>query len=114
MPTARAEIGKSVTVAVKALLDDGSIALQVDTDNPLNFVLDANQHNIITGLAEAVIGMVPNEHKKVTLPPQLAYGSYDPENTQSVKTRDLGRKADYKIGDRVILQQKDAKKTPIF
>ena len=107
-----AKLGQKVRIAVKALLDDGSVALQASKDKPLKFILDPS--NTIPGFAKAIIGMAPDETKKVTLPPQEAFGVYDPENTVQVDNRELDRMPNCKVGDRIILQGPSTYTKPIM
>lgn len=112
MSESTAKLGQKVRVAVKALLDDGSVALQASKDKPLKLVLDPN--NTIPGFAKAIVGMEPNETKKVTLSPDEAFGLYDPKDNVIVDNTELDGKTDYKIGDRVILKGPNSHSMPII
>ncbi|MFB6168488.1 MAG: peptidylprolyl isomerase [Haloferacaceae archaeon] len=91
--TERAEAGDRVAVAYVGRFEDGSVfatsdpAVAADNDlapaadeterTPLTFTVGAGE--VIAGLDEAVAGMTVGADRTVTVPPEDAYGEYDPE-----------------------------------
>lgn len=67
-----AEQGNKVTINYTGSLEDGSVFDSSKERDPLEFVIGSGQ--VIVGFEEAVLGMEVGESKKVTLPPEKAYG----------------------------------------
>lgn len=66
--------GQMVTVHYTGWFTNGSkFDSSVDRDDPFTFVLGEGQ--VIAGWDQAVAMMRVGDHVKVTIPPQLAYGS---------------------------------------
>ncbi|MBI5554169.1 MAG: peptidylprolyl isomerase [Candidatus Diapherotrites archaeon] len=74
--------GDTIKVDYRGTLLDGTEFDSSAGRGPLEFVAGAGQ--MIKGFDEAVIGMKLGEEKKITLPPQEAYGYPKPELFQSV------------------------------
>lgn len=68
-----AESGKTVTVHYTGTLTDGTkFDSSYDIDRPFTFVL--GKHNVIEGWEQGLIGMKIGGKRKLTIPPDLAYG----------------------------------------
>lgn len=65
--------GDVVQIAYVGMLENGSVF------NSGNFTFTTGQGEAIEGVEEAVIGMRMGEKKTVSIPPEEAYGHYDPE-----------------------------------
>ena len=78
--------GDTVRVNYVLKLDDGTVYESNVGDEPVEFTLGQNM--TITGFEEAVIGMSVGQTKKVTIPPEKAYGPVYPELIQEV-SRDM-------------------------
>lgn len=83
--------GDRVRVAYVARLDDGTVVAASSAAfaergspappaerSPLTFTAGAGA--VLDGLDEGVVGLAPGETATLTLPPEDAYGHYDPEN----------------------------------
>jgi FKBP-type peptidyl-prolyl cis-trans isomerase 2 len=53
---------------------------EASTFTPLSFTVGAGE--VIEGLSEAVLGMEAGEEQTVTVPPERAYGDYDPDRVR--------------------------------
>jgi len=75
--------GDIVSVYYTGAFDNGTVFdSNVNSSVPLIFTL--GNTTIIPGFADAVSGMALNSEKTVTLPPEKAYGHYDPGLVQIV------------------------------
>jgi FKBP-type peptidyl-prolyl cis-trans isomerase len=70
---ASAQMGQSVSVLYTGSLENGTVFdSNLDRNQPLQFTLGAE--NIIRGLSQGVEGMKVGGKRRVTIPPELAYG----------------------------------------
>lgn len=69
--------GDRVAVHYTGTLDDGQVFDSSEDRDPLEFTVGAG--DVIPGFEAAVLGMLQGQEKTVTLPPDQAYGDYDPE-----------------------------------
>lgn len=67
--------------------DQGDIIDSSVDSTPLDYL--HGHGNIITGLESELAGKEAGEHINVTLPPEKAYGGYDPSLVQKVAQSDL-------------------------
>lgn len=75
--------GDIVGVYYTGTLDNGTVFdSNINSTEPLVFTL--GNSTIIPGFEDAVSGMALNSEKTVTLPPEKAYGTYDPGLVQIV------------------------------
>ena len=93
---AQAKSGDTVKVHYTGRLDDGTVFGSPDGQEPIQFVIGAN--NIIAGLKEAVIGMALGESKTVKIAANRAFG---PHLEEAVKVVDRN-----KCPEDVVLYQK--------
>jgi peptidylprolyl isomerase len=70
----RAKHGDTVRVKFTGKLDDGEIFDSSDESGLLEFKVGDDE--IIPGLEDAVLGMVPGEQRTVTIPADRAYGPH--------------------------------------
>ncbi len=69
-----AAAGKSVSVHYTGWLTDGKkFDSSRDRGEPFSFTL--GQRRVIAGWEQGVVGMRPGEKRKLTIPPDLGYGS---------------------------------------
>lgn len=74
--------GKQVSLEYTMKLDDQSVVDSNVGGEPLK--VTQGKHELVPGLEKAIEGMVPGEHKKVTVAPTEAYGTVDPKAFQEV------------------------------
>lgn len=73
-PIRTAEEGDTVQVHYTGTLEDGTVFDSSVGREPLQFTLGAGQ--MIPGFEQGVLGMKLGESKRVTIPPEQAYGPY--------------------------------------
>jgi len=88
--------GDIVRVNYTLSLKDGSV-FGSSTD-PLPFEFMIGRGAVLPAFENAVIGMLEGETKKVTVPPEKAYGPYDDELVYMVERGLLPPGADLKVG----------------
>jgi peptidylprolyl isomerase len=92
-----AKTGDTVSVYYTGTLENGTVVeSNVDT-TPFVFVL-GKEETIPYGLPDAVIGMQQNETKTVILPPEDAFGKYDPTLVQVVNRSSLPPNTSFVVG----------------
>lgn len=69
--------GSTVSIEFTIYLEDGSTFGSTDDTEP--FTYEQGQGQIPPGLEEALVGLKADDHKKVTLAPEDAYGPVNPE-----------------------------------
>ncbi len=83
-----AKTGDTVAIYYTGTLDNGTVVGSNTNSTP--FVLTIGKTDMIPyGLPDAVIGMQPNETKTVILPPEKAFGVYQPSLVQTVNRSSL-------------------------
>ena len=89
--------GNTVSVHYKGTLNDGTV---FDESRPrgdtLNFTIGSGK--MIRGFNDAVVGMATGETKNVTLSPEQAYGSHNPEALQLVPKQAFGEDFVFELG----------------
>ncbi len=69
------ENGDSITVEYTGTLEDGTVFdSSASHDEPFTFTI--GQGEVIAGWDQGILGMKVGEERKLTIPPDLAYGSY--------------------------------------
>jgi len=79
--------GDVVRIHYTGRLKDGTVFDDSRQREPLEFVAGAD--NVIQGVSQGVIGMEQGESKKVTVPPDEAYGDRNPSLEQTVARENL-------------------------
>lgn len=79
--------GDTVKVHYHGTLDDGTVFDSSHERDPLSFTIGQGQ--IIPGFENAVQGMQTGESKKVSIPPDEAYGHRDDQNMLQVNRADI-------------------------
>jgi peptidylprolyl isomerase len=79
--------GDRVQVYYRGTLEDGSVFDESPPEQPLEFVVGSGQ--LIRGFDHAVRGMKVGEEKRVTVPPDSAYGERDDEKIVYLSRSDL-------------------------
>ncbi len=91
--------GDNVSVYYTGSFSNGTVFQSDFGGQPLNFIVGANQ--VIPGFNNAVIGMMLNQTKNVTIPVNEAYGQVNPNLFVSVPVNAFGNQT-IKIGQTVL------------
>jgi peptidyl-prolyl cis-trans isomerase B (cyclophilin B) len=77
----RFEDGSAFAASDPAVAAENGLAPDDETErSPLSFTVGAEE--VIEGLDRAVVGMAVGEEATVTVPPEEAYGEYDPDRVR--------------------------------
>jgi len=102
-PTGPAEDGDTVSVHYIGTLENGEkFDSSYDRGEPLSFTLGSGQ--MISGFDAAVHGMMVGEKKTVTIPPEEAYGTYNPNLIITFSPDDFPEGMEITVGMQVPLQ----------
>ncbi len=93
-----ARTGDTVSVYFTATLDNGTVIESNLNTTPFIFTL-GKEEILPSGLPEAVIGMQPNETKTLRLPPEKAFGIYQPSLVHVVNRSSLPADINPVIGE---------------
>jgi len=95
--TKKAKKGNTVKIEYKGSLEDGTVFDSTEKHGkPLEFEIGSKK--VIKGFEEAVIGMEKDEKKKITLKPEEAYGSPNPDLIKDVPREKLPKEQEPKEG----------------
>jgi FKBP-type peptidyl-prolyl cis-trans isomerase SlyD len=95
------EDGRTVSIEYTLTLEDGTRADSNVGEEPLQF--EQGRQQILPALERELEGMKVGEQKEVTLPPDQAYGSVDPEAFQEVEAERVPEEARHE-GARLVAQ----------
>ncbi|MFH1849437.1 MAG: peptidylprolyl isomerase [archaeon] len=91
------EHGNKVQVEYMGTLDDGTVFdSSANHGRPLEFEVGAG--NVIAGFEEAVLGMEDGQEKDVVLPPEKAYGAYNPDLIKRMPRSQFPENVELKTG----------------
>lgn len=92
-----AKAGDTVAIYFTGTLDNGTVVESNLNTTPFVFTI-GNEETIPYGLPDAVIGMQQNETKTVILPPEKAFGKYNPSLVQVVNRSSLPPDTSFIVG----------------
>lgn len=101
----------TVTVNYLLKLNDGTVYASSQGSGPLKATL--GQGELIPGFEEQVLGMQVGESKTFTLPPEEAYGVYNPDLVGTVDRTKLPEGMEPKVGTQLQTELKDGTKTTV-
>lgn len=105
----KVENQKVVGIDYTLFLEDGSIGDTTKGDEPLYFLF--GEGNIIPGLEKALEGMKVGDQTSVEIPPEEAYGEYDPEDFEEIP-RNAFPSDDLEVGMTIALMDEDDNHIP--
>lgn len=104
--------GDKVKVEYVGSLEDGTVFDSSEKHNaPLEFVVGAGQ--LIKGFDDAVVGMKVGEEKEITLPPEEAYGSHNPEFVKDMPRNLFPQDQEIQPGMSFIVDLQDGRKIQV-
>ena len=92
----QAKLGDKVRVHYSGFLEDETVFDSSLEKEP--FELTIGQHKVIPGLENAIIGMKEGDKKKVSIPPEEAYGHHRKDLVVPVKRSNIPANINPKIG----------------
>jgi len=99
--TKKAKNGDNVKVDYTGKLTDGTVFDSSIGKTPLEFTVGAGQ--MIKGFDLAIVGMIVGETKIITLPPEQAYGAYDPNKVKIIDINSFGKVSTIQTGTYVTM-----------
>ena len=104
--------GDKVKVEYVGSLEDGTVFDSSEKHNaPLEFVVGEGQ--LIKGFDDAVVGMKVGEEKEITLPPEEAYGSHNPEFVKDMPRNLFPQDQEIQPGMSFIVDLQDGRKIQV-
>ena len=97
--------GDNVKVHYTGKLLDGNVFDSSEGREPLEFTVGAGQ--MIPGFDKGVIGMSLDEEKEITIPPEEAYGIYDPAKIIAVPSDQFPDDLSLEVGMEISASQPD-------
>ena len=97
--------GDNVKVHYTGKLLDGNVFDSSEGREPLEFTVGAGQ--MIPGFDKGVIGMSLDEEKEITIPPEEAYGIYDPAKIITVPSDQFPDDLSLEVGMEISASQPD-------
>ena len=107
-----AKNGDTVKVHYTGKLDDGTIFDSSFDRDPLEFTIGAGR--LIPGFEQAVIGMVPDESKTVTVPSDQAYGPRREDLVMELGPDKIPDDMALERGQQVQVRQEDGRIFPVM
>lgn len=105
-----AEKGDKVRVNYTGRSQDGQVFESSIGLRPLIFTIGSGE--VVKGFEDAVIGMSPGQHKKVTVNPEEGFGLYDESLVMEVPFEDLPDDLDIEIGMDFDMEDEDGNVLP--
>tara|TARA_Y100001936_G_C15926535_1_gene587023 strand:- start:324 stop:755 length:432 start_codon:yes stop_codon:yes gene_type:complete len=102
--------GDNVKVHYTGKLLDGSVFDSSEGRDPLEFTVGTGQ--MIAGFDKGVVGMVLDEQKEITIPPEEAYGIYDPAKIIEVPNDQFPEDLSLEVGMQISASQPDGSPIP--
>jgi FKBP-type peptidyl-prolyl cis-trans isomerase 2 len=113
MSKTQAQNGDRVAVHYTGRFLDGQVFdTSLARNEPLEFTIGAGQ--MIKGFNDAVLGMMLNEQKTVTLAPEDAYGVRNEQYIISVPISQLPEDLNPQVGDELVLRLQDGNNFPVI
>jgi len=98
----QAKEGNTVKIHYTGKLEDGTVFDSSEGRDPLTFTIGGGQ--VIPGFEEAVLGMIMDEKKNVTIPADKAYGPRNEELMIDVQRSQVPADIQPEIGQRLQMQ----------
>jgi peptidylprolyl isomerase len=98
--------GDTVRVHYTGRLDDGRVFASSRAQEPLE--LTVGEGTLIPSVEETLTRMQPGEERTVTIPPERAYGPYQPELLRAVARAEFPEDLEPEVGQELQVRQGDA------
>lgn len=97
--------GDTVRVRYTGRLDDGRVFASSKAQEPLE--LTVGEGTMIPGVEETLTRMQPGEERTITIPPEGAYGPYQPELVLAVDRAEFPEDIEPEVGQELQVRQGD-------
>lgn len=105
--------GDKVKVEYTGTLEDGSIFDSSDKhDTPIEFTVGSGK--LIKGFENAVVGMKVGEEKEIKIPPEEAYGPYNPEFVKDMPRNIFPENKQIQIGMVFLVNLQSGRQIPVW
>ncbi|HWQ18783.1 MAG TPA: peptidylprolyl isomerase [Methanotrichaceae archaeon] len=104
-PNAPAKPSDTVLVNYTARLDNGTVIDTTAGRGPIEFTIGNGE--VIVGLEDAVVGMVPGETKNATIPADEAYGPYQQDLVIKLNRSQIPPEVVPKVGEVLPLRNRE-------
>jgi len=104
--------GDKIQVEYTGRLEDGTVFDSTERHGqPLEFTV--GEGSIIKGFDNAVIGMTVGEEKEVSIPPEDAYGAYNPDLVRDLPRKIFPEDQEIKADMVFVMAMEDGSKIPV-
>ena len=106
--------GDKVTIDYEGTLDSGEVfdsTKHGDHSHPFTFTAGAGE--VIPGFDKGVLGMKEGEEKKITIPPNEAYGEYDASLRQEIPREAVPSEKEPKPGMMLVMEMPEGYRVPV-
>jgi FKBP-type peptidyl-prolyl cis-trans isomerase 2 len=105
----RAQAGDRVAVSYRVTRMDGEVVDASPEGETLELVLGAGRH--LPGFETAVLGMAPGESRELVLPPEEAFGVFDPELVVEISAEHFPGGKVPETGQRFVMETADGERS---
>jgi len=98
-----------VTMEYRVTLDNGEVVEASDEDGPMQFI--QGRGHVYPAIEAAIGGLAPGDEKNLLLPPEEAFGEYDPDATEAIPLDLFPDDIELIEGDEVELYDEEAEET---
>ena len=104
--------GNTVKVEYTGSLDDGTVFdASANHGQPLEFEVGSGQ--VIKGFDTGVLGMKVGEEKEIVIPPEEAYGPYNPQMIKKIPRNKLPQDQELKTGMMLMMKLSNGQELPV-
>ncbi len=104
------QAGDTISVHYTGKLENGEVFDSSEGQSPFKFTVGSGQ--LILGFDKAVIGLRSGDNKKVSIPPEEAYGLHDEKYVVNIPNHAIPKELKVELGQKVELQNQNGQMVP--